>query len=102
MHVLPEGRQGQPLNGSKVPAFDPSDVLGELDAVGVAEPIKSGDVSPRDVTEAATARAEKVNQQLNGIQTADFEQALRDADDFCDGRRGDSPFFGVPTARIQG
>ena len=93
MHVLPQGRQGQPLSGHRVHAFDPDDSLGELDAVGVAELIQSGDVSPRDVTEAAIARAEKVNPQLNGIQIATFEQALIDADR----PRGEGVFFGVPT-----
>lgn len=93
MHVLPQGRQGQPLSGNKVHAFDSADALSDLDAVGVAELIKSGDVSSRDVIEAAIARADKVNPQLNGIQIATFEQALADADR----PRGDGVFFGVPT-----
>lgn len=111
MHLLPQSRQGQPLNGnrgsqsdaqepfqgSRVHAFSPADVLGELDAVGVAALIRSGDVSSREVTKAAIARAEKVNPQLNGIQIATFEQALKDAERPQDRSHERAPFSGVPT-----
>lgn len=83
--------------GKKVHAFTSADVLGDLDAVGVAGLIRSGGASPREVTEAAIARAEKVNPQLNGIQIATFEQALLDADGPRDDRQKAAPFFGVPT-----
>lgn len=72
-------------------------MLGDLDAVGVAELIKSGDVSAREVTEAAIARAEQVNPQLNGIQIATFEQALQDSDRPRDLPSDRAPFSGVPT-----
>ena len=37
------------------------DALGDLDAVGVAAAIRSGDISAREATEAAIARAEQVD-----------------------------------------
>ena len=110
MHLLPQGRQGQPLNGKRsesdpgplsetkkrpslpVHSFTSADALGDLDAVGVAELIRSGGASAREVAEAAIARAQLVNPHLNGIQLATFEQALQDSDQPADGI-----FSGVPT-----
>ena len=105
MHLLPQGRQGQPIEGDRgshsepethqglrVHAFTPADALSDLDAVGVAELIRSGDVSAREVTEAAIVRAQNVNPRLNGIQLATFDQALKDSD-----RPADGAFSGVPT-----
>ncbi|HET9875303.1 MAG TPA: amidase, partial [Mycobacterium sp.] len=43
------------------------DALGDFDAVGLVERIKSGDVSPAELTEAAIARTEAVNPALNGL-----------------------------------
>jgi len=68
------------------------DALGDLDATGVAARIASGEASAREVTEAAIARAEKVNPALNGIQRANFEQARADSAHPADG-----VFSGVPT-----
>ena len=76
----------------RVHAFTPADALSDLDAVGVAELIRSGDVSAREVTEAAIVRAQNVNPRLNGIQLATFDQALKDSDRLADGA-----FSGVPT-----
>lgn len=80
------------MTSERVHAFNPNDALGDLDAVGVAELIRSGDVSTRDVTEAAIARANAVNPQLNGIQLATFDRARRAADGAATGE-----FAGVPT-----
>ncbi|MEO6473012.1 MAG: amidase [Aeromicrobium sp.] len=80
-----------------VHAFTSADALGDLDAVGVAELIKSGDVSAREMTQAAIARAVRVNPQLNGIQLATFEQALKDSDRPADAAQKIAPFSGVPT-----
>lgn len=68
------------------------DALGDLDATGVAARIASGEVSPREVVEAAIERAELVQGPLNGIQFADFDRALRQADTPRTG-----VFAGVPT-----
>ncbi|WP_029114810.1 amidase [Mycobacterium sp. URHB0044] len=57
-----------------VSAFD-DDALGELDAVGVVEKLRSGNVSRTDVIEAAIARTEKANPQLNGLAYEAFDRA---------------------------
>ncbi|RVW02117.1 amidase [Rhodococcus xishaensis] len=68
------------------------DALGDLDATGVAARIASGEVSAREVVQAAIDRAEAVQGVLNGIQTEDFERALEKSNA---PRRG--VFSGVPT-----
>ncbi|MCB9686393.1 MAG: amidase [Alphaproteobacteria bacterium] len=66
------------------------DELGTWDAVETAERIAAGDVSAREVVEAAIARAEQ--HALNAIVTPTFERAL---DEVGRGVRG--PLAGVPT-----
>ncbi len=68
------------------------DALGDLDATGVAERIATREVSIREVTEAAIARAESVEPALNGLACADFDRALTEAD-----RPHRGVFAGVPT-----
>lgn len=68
------------------------DALGDLDATGVAARIASGEVSAREVVQAAIDRAESVQPTLNAVQTRDFERALRRSD-----APGDGVFSGVPT-----
>ncbi|QBJ96651.1 amidase [Rhodococcus sp. ABRD24] len=68
------------------------DALGDLDATGVAARIAIGDVSAREVVQAAIERAETVQDQLNGIEVRDFERALR----LASAPRG-GVFSGVPT-----
>jgi len=43
------------------------DALGDHDAVGLVEALASGAVSPGELIEAAIARTEKVNPELNGL-----------------------------------
>jgi amidase len=57
-----------------VSAFD-DDALGDLDAVGLVEAYQSGAVSRTEVIEAAIARTEKVNPQLNGLAYEAFDRA---------------------------
>lgn len=52
-----------------------NDVLGNLDAVGLAEAIARKDISVAEVTEAAIQRAEKVNVDLNAIAVKTYEVA---------------------------
>jgi len=68
------------------------DVLGDHDATAVAELVKAKEVTAREVTEAAIARAEAVQAALNGVHVPDYERALAVADSLPDG-----PFTGVPT-----
>ena len=76
-----------------VSAFD-DDALGELDAVGVAEALRSGAMSPTDATEAAIARTQKVNPQLNGLAYEAFDGAR---DRAAAAHRYGGYFDGVPT-----
>ncbi|BBX74331.1 amidase [Mycobacterium shinjukuense] len=75
----------------RVHAFG-DDALGDLDAVALADAIRSGRLSRADVVEAAIARTEAVNPALNGLAHAAFDRARAAAGRF------DSGFFdGVPT-----
>jgi len=57
-----------------VSAFD-DDALGDLDAVGLVEAYRSGTVSRTEVIEAAIARTEKANPELNGLAYEAFDRA---------------------------
>ncbi|MBK9328404.1 MAG: amidase [Sphingobacteriales bacterium] len=59
---------------NKINAFA-NDALGTLDAVGVAEAIASKKISVAEATEAAIARAEKVNGALNAIVLKTYDDA---------------------------
>ncbi|MBM4336992.1 MAG: hypothetical protein FJ108_13960 [Deltaproteobacteria bacterium] len=56
-----------------------SDLL-ELDAVGQAALVRSGEISATELVAAAIARAERVNPTLNAIVTPDFDRARELAD----------------------
>jgi amidase len=51
------------------------DALGDLDAVGLVEKLRAGEVSPRELIEAAIVRTEKVNPTLNGLAYEAFDRA---------------------------
>lgn len=69
------------------------DALGTLDGVALAQRVKSGEVSPRELIEAAIGRIEQVNPSLNAVELATYEQALTAASR----ARMDGPFAGVPS-----
>lgn len=76
-----------------VHAFD-DDALGDLDAVGVAAAIADGEISASEAVEAALARIDAVNPELNAIAVDDRERARKRAVD------ADYPagvFAGVPS-----
>ena len=76
-----------------VHAFE-DDALDELDAVALADAIKSGGLSSAEAVEAAIARTEAVNPALNGLACQAFDQARAKALE----RGSDGEFFaGVPT-----
>ncbi len=52
-----------------------------LDAVTQAEMVRKGDVTPRELVEAAIARAERVNPQLHAILTPLYDKARKAAAD---------------------
>lgn len=69
------------------------DALGELDAVGVAEAIASGQISAGEAVEAAITRLGRVNGHLDAVVHEDFDRARRRADTTRTGA-----LAGVPSA----
>ncbi|MBL8549492.1 MAG: amidase [Hyphomonadaceae bacterium] len=67
--------------------------MGNLDAVGLADAIRTGRTTARAATEAAIARAERLQPQLNFIATPLYERARAQAA----GALGAGPLSGVPT-----
>ncbi|MEB3063504.1 amidase [[Mycobacterium] zoologicum] len=55
------------------------DALGDSDTVGLVERLRSGDVSPAEVVDAAIARTEAVNPELNGLAYRAFDRARAEA-----------------------
>jgi amidase len=64
---------------SRVHAFG-DDALGDLDAVGLVEKLRAGEVSPRELVEAAIARTEAANPKLNGLAFEAFDRTRARAD----------------------
>ncbi|GAA5126712.1 amidase [Haloechinothrix salitolerans] len=62
------------MTETRVHAFT-DDVLGEDDAVGIAARIASGEVSPREVIDAAIARTQRVDETLNAVTYSAYEWA---------------------------
>src|SRR5882724_173957 len=63
-----------------------------LDATAQADLVRRGEVSPRELTEAAIARIEAVNPGLDAVIRTRFEAARLEAE----GNLPDGPFRGVP------
>jgi len=87
---LDELRADGPVGAMMTPVA--ADALGDLDGVGVAARIRSGEISAAEAANAAIARAERVNPTLNFIATPCF--------DYARARAATNPsgvFGGVPT-----
>jgi amidase len=69
-----------------------ADALGDHDATGVAARVRSGEITAREALEAAIARTERVNPQLNFIATPAYDLGRQRAAGPLSG-----PFVGVPT-----
>ncbi|KGN37204.1 amidase [Knoellia subterranea] len=81
---------------TRVSAFT-DDALGTDDATGVAERIARGEISASEAVDAAIARVEAVNADLNAVASTDHDRARARAARVAQGRtRG--AFAGVPTA----
>ena len=63
---------------TRVHAFG-DDALGDLDAVGLVSRIQDRSLSVSEVVEAAIARVERVNPQLNAVAHAAFDRARAEA-----------------------
>ncbi len=66
--------------------------LARLDAVGLAELIRGGELSPTEAVQATIDRIEALDPQLNAVIIRRFERALDEAA----GELPDGPFRGVP------
>ena len=66
------------MSDNRIHAFT-DDALGEHDAVGLVEALHAGEVSIPEVVEAAIARAERVQPELNGIAYEAFDRARAEA-----------------------
>jgi amidase len=82
----------------RVHAFG-DDALGDHDAVGIADQIRTRRVSPLEVVEAAISRIEQVDPTLNALACRDFDRAREQAHEQGRGldAGGSTGFFaGVP------
>ena len=76
-----------------VPLMDYRDSeLSRLDSVGLAEAIRSGEISASEAVQASIDRLESLDNKLIAVVTTRFERALEDAK----GDIPDGPFKGVP------
>src|SRR5262245_26766999 len=68
-----------------------------LDAMAQADLVRRGEVTPRELVEAAIARIEKTNPSLNAVILPAFERArdLAIAQQ-AEAKRGERSFLGVP------
>jgi amidase len=90
--------------GKRINAFT-DDVLGTLDAVGVAKAIAKKEISAAEAAEAAIARSEKVNAELNAIAFKTYDLARGRAQSQTTGGLAGVPTFikdnemvkGIPT-----
>ncbi len=67
--------------------------LATMDALDQAALVRRGEVSPRELIEAAIERIEATDPHINAITHRRYERALAEADRV----RRDAPFAGVPT-----
>lgn len=77
------------------------DVLGDHDAVGLAELVRSGDAAPIDLVDAMIERSEAAA-PLNAIETTDFERARREASQPRSGPFGGLPLFMKDNTAVAG
>jgi amidase len=72
-----------------------TDDLARLDALDSAALVRCGDVSPRELVDAAIARVDAVNPQLHAVIHSRFDEARAEADALSDDAR-ELPLRGVP------
>lgn len=77
---------------ASAPMAPSADALGSDDAVGLAARIRAGEITAREAVEAAIARAERIEPQINFMATPAFERARERAAAAPQG-----PLGGVPT-----
>ena len=72
------------------------DALGEHDAVGLRELVRRGEVSVRELVDAAIARTEALQPTLNPVQHEDFGRARETADRLDRDGAGEGMLAGLP------
>src|SRR5207302_5846900 len=77
-----------------VPCWRMTDDLAFLDATAQAELVRSGQLSPVELVDAAINRIEKLNPEVNAVIHSRFDQAR---DEVTTAALPDGPFRGVPT-----
>ena len=77
---------------ASAPAPKSSDALGDFDATGIAARVRAKEITAAEAVEAAIARVQRVNPQLNFIASPLYESARARAAEPLSG-----PFAGVPT-----
>jgi len=70
------------------------DNYADIDAIGLAERLRTGAIGPRELIDAAIAAIERVNPALNAIVHRMYEKARASADDAR--KLPEGPFRGVP------
>lgn len=73
-----------------------ADDFAHLDATAQAELVRRGDVTPTELVDAAIARVEAIDPQLNAVVLRRFDQARDEARALASGIEEDAPFRGVP------
>ncbi len=82
------------MRGSGLSSTHPPDDLADLDALGCAELVRAGEVTPLELVDAAIQRIEKLDPEINAIPIRLFEKARAEA---ASPSLPDGPFRGVPT-----
>lgn len=77
------------MPGTRVHAFT-DDVLADHDAVAIAALIRGGDISAEEAAQAAIARIQRVDPELNAVAFPAYERPRFSADT-------SAPLYGVPT-----
>ncbi|HET9770248.1 MAG TPA: amidase, partial [Acidimicrobiia bacterium] len=76
------------------------DALGDHDAVGLAGLVRSGEVKPLELVDAAIARIETVDPQLNAVIHRRFERARAEAAAMAAGPPSSSSSSSAPLAGV--
>lgn len=92
--AIAAGGAAAALGAADAKAKGAADPLAAMDAVETAQRIKAGTLSAAEATEAAIARAERINPQIHAIVNASFDRARAQAKSAPTG-----VFGGVPTFR---
>jgi amidase len=66
------------------------------DAIGLAELVRTGEASPRELLDEAVARTEAANPAINAIVLKDYDAARKRANGATENRLGTGPLAGVP------